>query len=217
MIKVLIIDDHPITVDGTKIILTGHFKSSITIKTAETKSSTLSMLNEKFDLVISDVMIPNNEFEKAYEFNGIDLASYIKRTHPDTKLIMLTMLKDERMLKKLIDIGVNSIVLKSMDEDILIKAVKSVMNGNNFFEKQLQSLLVSKKAEKKNVPHNIILSPYEEQVLKYTAHGLKEKEIALKIGKSTRTVERHIKTLKLKFEASNKENLVFKATKIGLL
>ena len=219
MLKVLIVDDHPITVDGTVIILNNYFGKDVSISSADTKNAALYKLKKGFDIVISDIMIPEKKGKKAQEFVGIDLAEYIKKHYTGTKLIVLTMLRDVRMLRKLVEIGVNSIISKSMDEKILIEAVKSVISGKDFFDKELKESIFLNEGQKEkiNIVYSIVLSPYEEKVLEYTAHGLTEKEIAKKIEKSTRTVERHIKSLKIKLDAGNKENMVYKATKLGLV
>lgn len=219
MLKVLIVDDHPITVDGTVIILNKYFGDDVAVFSADTKNSAIHKLKKGFDIVISDIMIPEIKGKKAQEFVGIDLAEYIKRQYISTKLIVLTMLRDVRILRKLVEIGVNSIILKSMDEKILIEAVNSVISGKDFFDQDFkESIFLNEgQKEKTNKVHSVILSPYEEKVLEYTAHGLTEKEIAEKIKKSTRTVERHIKSLKIKLDAGNKENMVYKATKLGLV
>lgn len=187
-IKLMIVDDHSIVREGLKYLLekNGHIR---VIAEADDGVQCLHMLsNVSPDVLLLDIDMPN--------MNGLEVLKKINEPIKKIKVIVLTGHYNYRLFLKAIEIGIDGYFLKNIKSEDLEKAILQVYHGNVSIQMNLFSCLdvQKEKFEKENVKINS-LTKREMEVLKCLTIGMYNKEIALKLGISERTVKNHISNL----------------------
>lgn len=187
-IKLMIVDDHSIVREGLKYLLekNGHIR---VVAEANDGVQCLHMLsNVSPDVLLLDIDMPN--------MNGLDVLKKINEPIKKIKVIVLTGHYNYRLFLKAIEIGIDGYFLKNIKSEELEKAILQVYRGNVSIQMNLFSCLdvQKEKFEKENVKIKS-LTKREMEVLKCLTIGMYNKEIALKLGISERTVKNHISNL----------------------
>ncbi len=164
------------------------------------------------DVVLSDLNMP--------DMNGVDLALQLKRTAPDTQVLMLTMVEDAFKIREAIRAGVKGYVLKKSGKDELELAVRTVAAGQKFFSEDVINELALdfgddlNNASPETVEH---LTPRELEILKLVAEEFNTREIAEKLFVSVPTVETHRANLMRKLGVKSAIGMTKFALKHGLV
>lgn len=182
--KLLLVDDHKILLDGLKFLLLN--SDGITdVHTSESVEDAFRNWKIKQpDLVISDISVPKE--------GGIALAKMIKKENPSAKVIFLSMHEEPYIVKEALATGVDGYVLKKAAHQELLKAVREVLEGQLFFSSEIQKILI----QRMRFPGDErILTSREKEVLDLIFKELSNKEIGEKLHISERTVETHRKNI----------------------
>jgi DNA-binding NarL/FixJ family response regulator len=203
--SIFIVDDHKLFRDGLKFIL--HEIGDIeVIGEASDGKEFLDLLNYvKPDLVLMDISMPG--------MNGIEAAKLALEKFPDLKILVLSMFGDDAYYNSMIELGVKGFILKDCDASELKEAIKTILNGKNYFS---QDLLIKLIRNKNNGP-DIKLSKREKEVLTYICKGYSTMQISEILHISHRTVERHRASLLEKTDSSNSISLAIFAIKNNIV
>ncbi len=208
-IKVLLVDDHQLIIDGLKSLLKNTDEIVVTGEANNGREALrlLDILN--IDLVLMDIDMP--------VMNGIDALKEIKKVKPGIKVIILSMHDESGMIKNLLAIGADGYLLKSASQEELISAIKKVSDGNKYFSTEVTlSLLNGSRENLQTSKQQVeILTSREEEILKLIAQGFSNKEIGVKLFISHRTVDTHRTNLMKKLNTSNIAGLISYAIKSG--
>jgi two-component system response regulator NreC len=155
--------------------------------------------------------------------NGLEATSIIKRDHPETSVVILTMHSEPSLVKAVINYGANGYLLKNADRHEFIDALLKVAEGKSYFSPELTRSLVSEGA--KSSPFltsnpSLLLSKLTEreiEVLRLIAEGLSNKEIGDQLFISHRTVDTHRTNLMKKLDIHNIAGLIKFAFGNGLV
>ncbi len=205
--EILLIDDHPMIVEAVCRILDG-MSQIATVDTANTGDDAISLIKSRsYGLYIVDVSLP--------DISGFELIDIIRKKDEDARIIIHTMHEEVWYVNRLINAGVNAIVLKASDPVEIRNAVINVLDGEVYtcprFERIKQKLQASiDKIHPKDRP-----TKREQEILSFLAKGLSTNEIANELGISQNTVETFRKRLIQKFDAKNGIDLVMKAHQKG--
>ncbi|MGB9602622.1 MAG: response regulator [Limisphaerales bacterium] len=209
-IKVLLVDDHPVVLEGLKSSFVS--KSNIAI-VGEAKSGeeALSMIkNIKPDVMVIDINLP--------DIKGYDIIEKARMVSPDTKFIVLSVYDNIEYIKQALKAGASGYVLKDSPVTELILAIDEVCAGNKYFCKKVEKILANG-----YVRHSVgvfgnqqELTPREVEILKLIAEGFSSKEIGVKLGISTRTVETHRERIMSKLGIHNVAGLTIYAIRKGI-
>jgi len=204
---VMIVDDHQIVRDGLKAIL--HNEKGIgVIAEADNGRTALRLIKElKPEIVIMDIAMP--------DMNGIDATRRISVEHPDIKVLILSMHHDKRMVIEVFNAGARGYLLKECASDELLRAIKTLLQGETYLSPKISSIVVKglAKQQKEEIPSEIFsLSSREREVLQLLAEGKSMKEIAFTLDVSIKTVEAFRKRLMDKL----KVNSIAELTKIAI-
>ncbi len=164
------------------------------------------------DLFIMDISMPG--------MNGLEAAKSMEKSHPDIKIIILSMHKEEEYVMESLNYNIDGYVVKDSVADEILMAVEKVMTGGKFFSKQvIHAALISYKAQKKEKKkrETVKLTERELEVLNKTSDGLKSTEIAEKLFISERTVEAHRGNIMKKLQVRNMAELIKKSISLGLI
>jgi DNA-binding NarL/FixJ family response regulator len=207
-IKVLLVDDHQIILDGIKSLLdnTPGINVVATANDGKEAINTLGILT--VDVVLMDIDMPN--------LNGIDATQQIQRKFNEVKVIMLTMHSESTMIKQLIDIGASGYLLKNSNKEELLDAIQKVAKGEKYFSPEVTISLLNKK-EDKTKKSTIDFTKRELDVIKLLADGFTNKEIGDKLFISHRTVDTHRTNIMKKIGVNNVASLISYAIKNQLV
>lgn len=186
-IRIAILDDHQIVIDGLKLLLGNH--PNFTIDFEFTKGSDLlkTISSNKIDVLITDIMMP--------EMDGFEVAMKMKEEFPEVKVIVLSMNGEGVLVDKLIEeANVSGYVLKTADKNELIQAIETVYSGEVYFSK---AILEEQKAYKRIKKENdaMHLTVREIEIIQCIAQDMSNKQIADNLFISERTVETHRKNI----------------------
>lgn len=211
MIKIAIVDDHPLAVNGISMMLSGQQDMEITA-TFNTGAALLEGLTtNQPDVLLLDVLLPDQ--------SGNELAARIAKSYPTIRMIALTSLDAPAMVKSMLFNGCIAYLLKGTDQSTLITAIHHAYRGAEFIEPSLKEHLVQNmlRQQKSSVAIPYELTKREQEVLQLIVKGDTTQEIAGKLSISPRTAETHRLALLKKLYAKNVAELVGIAIRLGLV
>lgn len=195
--KVMLVDDHALIREGIKQLL--EFDGSIdVIEQASDGAECLEKLQHvQPDILLLDINMPN--------VNGIEVLEEIKKKNIPVKVLMLTVHSEVEYLVQAVDIGANGYILKDSGSEELKKAIQSVMDGDSYIQPSLipslNSRLVNRDIDKEKIA---ALTKREMEILTQIAGGMFNKEIAMNLNISERTVKNHISNIFKKIDVSDR-------------
>jgi DNA-binding NarL/FixJ family response regulator len=204
MTNVLIVDDHPVVVEGLRKIFCeseGLFSCAIAFTVCECKKALKVFIP---DIVMLDINLPDG--------NGLDLCKEIHDTLPLCKIIAISSFSERSYIQRMLENGAQGYLLKNSSEDEIRQAVNDVLNGKNHFSYEINDIL-----DKTKKQEPVLVTRREHEVLQFIADGLTNQEIADKMFISPLTVDSHRKNLLLKLDAKNTAALVKKGITMGLI
>ena len=199
--KVMLVDDHALIREGIKQLL--EFDGSIdVIEQASDGAECLEKLQHvQPDILLLDINMPN--------VNGIEVLEEIKKKNIPVKVLMLTVHSEAEYLVQAVDIGANGYILKDSGSEELKKAIQSVMDGDSYIQPSLipslNSRLVNRDIDKEKIA---ALTKREMEILTQIAGGMFNKEIAMNLNISERTVKNHISKIFKKIDVSDRTQAV---------
>jgi DNA-binding NarL/FixJ family response regulator len=214
MIRILIADDHTMFVDGIESILASESDFKI-IGRCYTGPEVLQFVTqEEPDILLLDVNLPGK--------NGIDVCKDLSVSHPNIKVLAISMFNEESFVSEILNNGAKGYILKNTGREELFKAIRTVSKGDSYFSKEvtetiMKGLMSSRKASSKTNSSIPKLSRREKEVLKLIAQEFTTQEIADNLFISLKTVESHRSSLLSKLNARNSVGLVRIALENDLL
>lgn len=204
IVKVLLVDDHPLLRMGLKEVLE---KSGLITVCGEASSANeaMTLINrDPPDVVVSDITIDGH-------INGIDLVKSIRERFPEIISIILSMHHDAFYIERSIKAGARGYLTKNESPLKLIDAIKSAMNGelylNGNVSRQILDTMLQRNAEPEAISTDN-LSDREFEVFQMIGSGCSIKEIAKKLNLSIYTIESHRRNIKRKLNISKSPDLI---------
>jgi len=186
-IKLAIVDDHQIVIDGLLSLLSGHPAFEIVCITTEPLKLIELLNREPVDILLTDIMMPG--------LNGAELAKLVKKKFPKIKILALSMSGEGDIVNGMIeDADISGYVLKNIGKQELLKALEKIAGGGIYFsEEVLQEMTRSSQRKKENVETH--LTERELEIIKLIEKEYSNKQIAETLFISERTVETHRKNI----------------------
>lgn len=215
MLKIILAEDHNIVRNGIKVLLESEEEFSI-IGEATNGQEVLNMISKEdhIDLVLADINMP--------VMDGIELIKNLKITYPKIRLIILSMLDNEKYVAQAFSEGACGYLLKNVSSDELIFAIKHVSIGGKYLcselsIKMLERLVNSSLPSQSIFEDTIDFSSREIEVLNLIAQGLTNHEMSEKLFLSKRTIEGHRQSLIEKTGSRNTASLIRYAVLNGIV
>ncbi len=202
MKRILIIDDHKMFLDGIQSLLSNDSEFHVQIinnYVNDHKKIDLKII----DLVLLDINMP--------DINGIELVRELKKKASHLKVIFLTSHNEAAIVKKAMKANPDGYLLKNTDKIELKTAIRKVLEGNKYFNKQLEEIIYAVNTDIIN------LSKREKEVLKLIAEEKTTLEISKSLFVSVNTIETHRKNLIRKTGSKNVVGLIKYAINNNLL
>ncbi|MEW6352603.1 MAG: response regulator transcription factor [Thermodesulfobacteriota bacterium] len=211
--RLVIAEDHTIIREGLRALLATDPGFDIVGEAADGLDAVKSVEALRPDLVIMDLSMP--------KMNGVGAIREIKRVAPDTKIVVLTVHKNEEYILASFKAGANGYVLKYATHEELVSAIRTVLRGQPYLSPAVSAVVLEGylQGQEKPRPDSSLgsLTARETDVLKLIAEGYKNKQIAELLGISVKTVERHRANLMKKLDLHNGPALTAFAVEKGLI
>lgn len=220
VIKIALIDDHKLFREGVKRIL--EFESSFEIVAEGDDGNVATHLVSKYkpDVVLMDINMP--------DMNGVQATANLIRQHPNTSVIILSIHDDESYVTHALKTGAQGYLLKEMDSDSLIEAIKVVSDGGSYLHPRVTHNLVQEyRRLVKQVPTSRsdiganyrkplhILTRRECDVLQLLAEGKSNRGVADSLYISEKTVKNHVSNILQKMNVNDRTQAVVAAIRKG--
>ena len=179
--KILLADDHKMFAQGLRALLEDEFEL---VGTVENGQDLVAAANEfKPDVIVADISMP--------VMNGLDAVRQLKENGVTAKVIFLTMHADDRLLAEAFRCGGSGYVLKQSAGEELTLAIRQVLAGHKYVTPLLAKEWAADVSKRIDGKKKLTLTPRQREVLKLVIEGCTMKEVAQRMGISTRTAESH--------------------------
>jgi DNA-binding NarL/FixJ family response regulator len=197
--RVLIVDDHPVTRDGLRSALSTSDEVEI-VGEAKSGEEAVERVKELTpDVVFMDVRMPG--------MSGIQATKDIQSAKPDTKVILFTVEESRAAIADAIRAGVSGYLLKDVSAGELIQAAKLALEGKAVIHPTLTRAFIEEVQYVERRP-DTPLSRRESQILQKVAYGATTKEVAHDLGISPHTVKTHLERIFEKLGANDRAQAV---------
>lgn len=200
-INLMIADDHPLFVEGLKMILSSEPQFIINGIANDGKQLLYLLTRQpQTDLILLDVNMPH--------LNGLDTIKYIKQSFGSVKVLMLSAYSDNKLVEEARVAGADGYILKNSSREALVGAIKRVYDGQQVFEVE-----PANDQEELFRKMDVFLRKYdltkrEKEILFYLKQTLTNQQIAEKLHLSIYTVETHRKNIMQKLQLNSPAALV---------
>lgn len=210
--RILIVEDHALLRAGLRALLAGDPQLLVVGESDNGRDAIAAMRLLEPDLVLMDISMPG--------MNGIEAIIDIKRRYPKTKIIVVTVHKEDEYIHSSLRAGADGYLLKDASFDELQIAIRSVLSGKTYLSPDVSGEVIqrylSAAGEAGRTPLQQ-LTHRERQVLKLIAEGKPNKYIAEYFSLSVKTIEKHRSNLMQKLGMHNASLLTAYAIQNGLV
>ncbi len=209
-INVMLADDHILMREGIRQLL--EFDGNIVVveEASDGEECLEKLIQAKPQVLLLDINMPKK--------NGIEVLEEIKKRKLDVKVLILTVHNEVEYLIKAVDIGVDGYILKDSESAELKRAIDIVLSGESYIQPSLvpalNNKLVTRDVDKDKIE---ALTKRELEVLIQVANGMFNKEIAMSLNISERTVKNHISNIFKKIDVSDRTQAAVFAIKNDII
>ncbi|MET0298295.1 MAG: response regulator transcription factor [Flavitalea sp.] len=203
-IKVIVVDDHPVVLQGFVYMLQDLEDLELMNKFTEASSALNFVRENDVDVVLLDINLP--------DMNGIDACRGITTMRGSTRVIAISNINEPSIIQRMLDNGASGYLLKNCSSEEVINFINDVMTGETGLSADVRKIMQGYRAGE--VP---VVTKREQQVLAMLARGLSSTEIGEEIFISPLTVESHRRNLLQKFKVTNVAALVYKASELKFI
>lgn len=196
MVRILIIDDHPLVAGGISAMLVsaGYIAIAGVCKTG--KEALAFLQEQEVDIVLLDMNLP--------DMDGLQLCPIIRKNNKTVKIIGLSSSAEAGIIGSLLQKGANGYLLKSVEREEFINAIDKVMDGAVYLSRDASDVFLQQfKSLNEAVAHAPVLTRREKEILSLLNDGLNGPQVAEKLFLSQYTVETHRKNLLQKFNVNS--------------
>jgi DNA-binding NarL/FixJ family response regulator len=213
-IRVLIVDDHQLMIEGLKSLLEDEESISFVAGATSIKETLDFLTDNQIDVILMDIHMPDS--------SGIEITKKVRELFPNIKVIALTMHEDISIISRMIKAGASGYVLKRTNMHEVIDALKIVHQNGKYLSSSVQNVIMDNlmnpdelmDSKEENKP---ILSARELEVLKLIAREFNNEQIGEKLFISERTVEAHRRNIFIKTKTKSIVGLMKYAIAEGLV
>ena len=157
------------------------------------------------DVVLLDMDMPS--------MNGREALEQIRETHPDLVVLMLTVSEDCETLGECLKLGARGYLLKKIDQEFLLRSIRSAYNGDSVISPQMMTKFVNRLADPDSAAKrgaaqqgqdSVVLTRRERETLGWLARGVSNKEIARALNLAESTVKVHVQSILRKLNLSSR-------------
>ncbi|MGJ8545281.1 MAG: response regulator transcription factor [Sulfitobacter sp.] len=203
-IRVVIVDDHPMVAEGIEAILESYDDIYVAATLSNGRAVVDRLEELQPDVILMDLNMP--------QIGGLTATEMVLERRPETRVLILSMHDNPEYISNALSHGAMGYILKDVPTDEIKQAIDTVMAGNRY-------LCTGAKGSLEPKPGNMRegLTEREQTVLLQLAQGKSNKDVAISLDISVRTVETHRKNIKRKLGISSTAGLTRYALEHGVL
>jgi DNA-binding NarL/FixJ family response regulator len=203
-IEVVIVDDHPLFRQGLRQAVEADSRFRLVGETDNGRAALETIKQLQPDVAVLDLNLPG--------LNGLEVAAALQSQKSRTRLVVLTMLKDEAAFNKALNLGIQGYVLKENAAGEILSCIAAVAEGQAYVSPSLTDFLLRRRSRGDRLaahkPGLADLTMAEKRILKRVAAGRTNKEIAAELFISPRTVESHRANIREKLGLTGSNSLL---------
>jgi two-component system, NarL family, response regulator NreC len=211
--RILLADDHSIVRKGLRSILEEDGGLEVVAEAANGREAVDLCQSLEPHIAVLDVGMP--------QLNGLEAAAQLQRSSSPTKVIMLSMYRDETYILRALTAGARGYLLKDTAEEEILPAVRTVIRGNSYFSPAISQTLLDdhiRYLQKRGLQDSYdLLTEREREVLQLLAEGRSNKEVASVLSLSLSTVETHRTNMMQKLNLHSAAEIVLYAVRKKLI
>jgi DNA-binding NarL/FixJ family response regulator len=209
-IRVLVVDDHPMVREGLRSMLEGS-EVEVVAEAGTAAAAVAAAERDRPDVILLDIELANGD--------GLGVLAEITARMPDTRVLIVTMHDESRLVRRAIEAGAAGYVLKGVSRRELLAAIRTVRDGESVLDPELlRSLVVEAPVEPRpgSRPTDQ-LTAIDCDVLRLVAQGLTNREIADRMRWSVATAKKYVQRILGKLGVSDRTQAAVEAMRIRLL
>jgi DNA-binding NarL/FixJ family response regulator len=203
--RILIADDHELVRKGLRMVLEEHRGWSVCGEAVDGRQAVELARQLQPEVIVMDVTMP--------ELNGLEATRQICRAQPKAEVLILTVHKSEKLVGEVLAAGARGYILKADTSRLLVAAVESLAQHKPFFTGTASEVVLGGylrpgqpvRSESRRLPH---LTVREREIVQLLAEGKTNKEVAVSLGVSVKTVDAHRANLMHKLNLHSVTDLV---------
>lgn len=211
VLRVLVVDDHPLFRDGVRTALSGAEGLEVVGEAEDVASAHAAVAALGPDVVLMDLNLPDG--------SGIDATRDLLARHPGLRVLVMTMSTDDDAVVAAMRAGARGYVVKGAGRRDLVEAVRTVATGGAVFGREVADRLTAYFSGLAAVPGREAfpqLTEREREVLELLAQGRDNRGIARALVLSDKTVRNHVSNILTKLEVDSRGEAVVRARNAGL-
>ena len=207
--RILLADDHPVFRMGLCSLIGSHESWEVCGEVADGREAVEKCRQLKPDLLILDICLP--------KLNGLDAARQILRHNPGQRILVVTNVESEQVIRDCLQAGVCGWIFKSDETRDLTAAIEAMQRYRSTFSSRVCDLIPTFYQQRHRTGLAAVmpptLSPREREVVQLVGEGETSKEIAVLLGVTLKTVETHRSNIMLKLQLHSTVELVLYAVR----
>jgi DNA-binding NarL/FixJ family response regulator len=218
-IRVLIVDDHPVVLEGLHTMLSTDRNIEIVGEACDGTEAVTMVEDKEPNVVLMDIRMPN--------MDGVQATRRIKHQSPSTAVIVLTMYDTDAYVVDAVRAGASGYLLKDAPRELVLDTIRAVNSGATMIKTSLLTEAISSlvQSQKGHQPAEVSspqegveqLTAREREVLKLAAVGYSNKDIAKELNITQDTVKKHMQSIMGKLHASSRIHAAIQATRAGII
>jgi DNA-binding NarL/FixJ family response regulator len=206
MLKVFVVDDHPLVCEGIKAILDNEAGMELVGSASSGLEAEQSFTHMKPDLALVDLRLPGE--------SGIEIIKRLRTLSPDCRYIILTTYADPEDVRQAMEAGVDGYILKEALPEEMTSALRLVGRGRPYFDPAVMQMMLQQ--PKKGDDNLSELTDRELEVLRALTRGLSNREIAGSLFVTEHTVKKHISSILCKLDLKDRTQAALFAVSNGV-
>jgi len=202
MIRVLVVDDHPVVREGLSAMISREPDMTVVAQARDAKEATDLFRSHLPDVTLLDLSLPDK--------NGVEVITSLHPEFPGARFVVLSVFDGNEDIYRALKAGASSYLLKDSEPEELLHAIRELNAG----KKYLPGRVASKLAERITEDY---LTPREQEVVQLMADGKSNKQIAVDLKLSEGTVKNHVTNVLEKLRATSRSHAIVEALRRGII
>ncbi|MGC0327502.1 DNA-binding NarL/FixJ family response regulator [Streptomyces sp. SAI-170] len=208
-LRIVLVDDHAIVRHGLRSILERESDLEVVGEASTAAEAAAVVERTRPAIVLLDLKLST-----AADTEGLELCARLTQRHPDLAVLVLTTFLDDSLVVQAIHHGARGYVVKDVDTTELLRSIRAVARNESAFDSHAAAAMVRSMRVQPDRPK---FTERELKVLQLLAHGLSNREIGAELYISETTVKFHVRNIMRKTDAGSRAEVVYEATKLGVI